>query len=78
MQTLYPPHSRRSHRQSAFAHRLCVSGSQIHPAVPSAPARLGPDSTGVADGTALSPLEEEVYDVDGKMEEYFAFDREEE
>nr|XP_036852727.1 protein FAM149A isoform X2 [Manis javanica] len=56
---------------------LCVSGSQIHPAVPSAPARLGPDSTGVADGTALSPLEEEVYDVDGKMEEYFAFDREE-
>ncbi|KAK2494094.1 hypothetical protein MC885_005002, partial [Smutsia gigantea] len=56
---------------------LCISGSQIHPTVLSAPAQPGPDSTGVADGTARSPLEEEVYDVDGKIEEYFAFDREE-
>ncbi|XP_045854349.1 protein FAM149A isoform X2 [Meles meles] len=56
---------------------LCVSGSQILPAACSALALPGPDGPGVADLKAGSPLQEEVYDVDGKIEEYFAFDRKE-
>ncbi|XP_041607803.1 protein FAM149A isoform X1 [Vulpes lagopus] len=57
---------------------LCISGSQILPEACSASSRPGSDGTGVADLTACSPLEEEVYGVDGKIEEYFAFDRKEE
>lgn len=34
----------------------------------------GPDGTRVVDLMAHSSLEEEVFDVDGKIEEYFAFD----
>jgi len=56
---------------------LCVSGSQILPEVCSAPALPGPEGPEVAGLTAGSPQEEEVYDVDGKIEEYFAFDRKE-
>ncbi|XP_055423314.1 protein FAM149A isoform X2 [Bubalus kerabau] len=55
--------------------RLCISGSQIVPAVLSAPSLPGPDGTRVVDLMAHSSLEEEVFDVDGKIEEYFAFDR---
>uniref|UniRef100_A0A8C3VUI1 Family with sequence similarity 149 member A n=1 Tax=Catagonus wagneri TaxID=51154 RepID=A0A8C3VUI1_9CETA len=66
----------------AFAHKsnvreLCVSGSQIVLASLPAPAPPGPEVTGVADLPACSSLEEEVYGVDGKIEEYFAFDRKE-
>ncbi|GAB5570156.1 protein FAM149A isoform X1 [Prionailurus iriomotensis] len=57
---------------------LCISGSQILPGVCSSPALPGPTCTRPADCSAGSPLEEEVYDADGKMEEYFAFDRKEE
>ncbi|XP_049560092.1 protein FAM149A isoform X3 [Orcinus orca] len=57
--------------------RLCISGSQIVPAALSALTLPGPVGTGIADLTACSSLEEEVYDVDGKIEEYFAFDRKE-
>ncbi|XP_004428824.2 PREDICTED: protein FAM149A [Ceratotherium simum simum] len=57
--------------------QLCISGSQILPAAPSAPALPGPDCAGAADLPACSSLEEEVIDVDGKIEEYFAFDRRE-
>ncbi|XP_040499331.1 protein FAM149A isoform X1 [Ursus maritimus] len=57
--------------------QLCVSGSQILPEVCSPPALPGPGGPGVAGLTAVSPQEEEVYDVDGKIEEYFAFDRKE-
>ncbi|KAM8786310.1 protein FAM149A isoform 2-T2 [Rhynchonycteris naso] len=57
--------------------QLCISGSQIFPAAPAAPALLGPDCTEVASLTACSSLQEEVYDVDGNIEEYFAFDRKE-
>ncbi|XP_040345930.1 protein FAM149A isoform X1 [Herpailurus yagouaroundi] len=57
---------------------LCISGSQILPGVCSSPALPGPACTRPADCSAGSPLEEEVYDADGKMEEYFAFDRKEE
>lgn len=56
---------------------LCISGSQILPVAPSAPPLPGPGCTGVAHLPACSSLEEEVYDVDGKIEEYFAFDRRE-
>ena len=61
-----------------FSCRLCVSGSQILPAALAVPAGPGPDCTGVADPMACSPLQEEVYDVEGKIEEYFAFDQKEE
>ncbi|XP_054422120.1 protein FAM149A isoform X2 [Pteronotus mesoamericanus] len=57
--------------------QLCISGSQILPAALAAPAMPGPDYTGVADLMACSSLQEEVYDVEGKIEEYFAFDRKE-
>ncbi|XP_025741924.2 protein FAM149A isoform X1 [Callorhinus ursinus] len=56
---------------------LCVSGSQILPEVCSVPPLPGPEGPGVAGLTAGSAQEEEVYDVDGKIEEYFAFDRKE-
>nr|XP_020135811.1 protein FAM149A isoform X1 [Microcebus murinus] len=56
---------------------LCISGSQIVPATLSASALPDLDGPGVSDLTACSFLEEEVYDADGKIEEYFAFDRKE-
>ncbi|XP_077000753.1 protein FAM149A isoform X2 [Tamandua tetradactyla] len=54
---------------------LCISGSQIVPKVPSVPALPGTDSSGIVDPMPCPSLEEEIYDVDGKIEEYFAFDR---
>ncbi|KAB0373095.1 hypothetical protein FD755_014754 [Muntiacus reevesi] len=60
---------------SSNIRELCISGSQIIPAVLSAPSLLGPDGTRAVDLMARSSLEEEVFDVDGKIEEYFAFDR---
>uniref|UniRef100_A0A8C0E2L9 DUF3719 domain-containing protein n=1 Tax=Balaenoptera musculus TaxID=9771 RepID=A0A8C0E2L9_BALMU len=62
---------------SSNIRELCIFGSQIVPAALSALTLPGPVGTGVADLTACSSLEEEVYDVDGKIEEYFAFDRKE-
>ncbi|XP_037382251.1 protein FAM149A isoform X1 [Talpa occidentalis] len=50
---------------------LCISGSHMVPALPN----LG--CPGAADLMTGSSLEEEVYDVDGNTEEYFAFDRKE-
>ncbi|XP_049721241.1 protein FAM149A isoform X2 [Elephas maximus indicus] len=60
--------------RSSNIRELCISGSQILLAAPSAPALLGAESTGIPDLGVCSLLEEEVYDVDGKIEEYFAFD----
>ncbi|XP_043749476.1 protein FAM149A isoform X1 [Cervus elaphus] len=60
---------------SSNIRELCISGSQIIPAVLSAPSLLGPNGTRAVDLMARSSLEEEVFDVDGKIEEYFAFDR---
>uniref|UniRef100_H0WJU7 Family with sequence similarity 149 member A n=1 Tax=Otolemur garnettii TaxID=30611 RepID=H0WJU7_OTOGA len=57
--------------------KLCISGSQIVPAALSASALPGLDGTGVVDLMARLSLEEEVYDADGKIEEYLAFDRKE-
>lgn len=53
---------------------LCISGSQIVPEVLSASALTDPDGT-EQDLTSCSSLKEEVYHVDGNIEEYFAFDR---
>ncbi|XP_075412909.1 protein FAM149A isoform X2 [Tenrec ecaudatus] len=53
---------------------LCISGSQIFPAAFSAPALAGTEGSGTADPRVCSLLEEEIYDVEGKVEEYFAFD----
>ncbi|KAM6149342.1 protein FAM149A [Erethizon dorsatum] len=53
---------------------LCVSGSQIVPAALAPTALPGRDGTGIASPAACSCMEEEVYGVDGKIEEYFAFD----
>ncbi|XP_059541603.1 protein FAM149A isoform X3 [Myotis daubentonii] len=63
---------------SSHIRQLCISGSQILPAALAAPALPGPNCTEVADLAACSSLQEEIYDVDGKIEEYFAFDRKEE
>ncbi|XP_059541602.1 protein FAM149A isoform X2 [Myotis daubentonii] len=62
---------------SSHIRQLCISGSQILPAALAAPALPGPNCTEVADLAACSSLQEEIYDVDGKIEEYFAFDRKE-
>uniref|UniRef100_A0A8C5L7J2 Family with sequence similarity 149, member A n=1 Tax=Jaculus jaculus TaxID=51337 RepID=A0A8C5L7J2_JACJA len=55
---------------------LYISGSHIVPEARSASILPGPFGIGMADSTCLS-LEEEVYHVDGNVEEYFAFDRKE-
>ncbi|XP_063090706.1 protein FAM149A isoform X2 [Cavia porcellus] len=57
--------------------QLCISGSQIVPAALAAAALPDSDGTGIESQAACSCLEEEVYGVDGKIEEYFAFDRRE-
>lgn len=54
---------------------LCISGSHILPAALAAPALPGPDCTGLANLPACSSLQEEVYEADGRIEEYFAFDK---
>ncbi|XP_053515793.1 protein FAM149A isoform X2 [Artibeus jamaicensis] len=64
--------------RSGNSRQLCIFGSQILPAALAAPAEPGSEGTGVADFMACSSLQEEVYDVEGKIEEYFAFDRKEE
>ncbi|XP_015853399.1 protein FAM149A isoform X2 [Peromyscus maniculatus bairdii] len=54
---------------------LCISGSQIVPEAPSASTLTdSDDGTEVNDPTSCSSLKEEVYHVDGNIEEYFAFD----
>ncbi|XP_062933317.1 protein FAM149A isoform X2 [Cynocephalus volans] len=62
---------------SSHIRELCISGSHIVPAALSTSAPPGPDGTDLADLMACPSLEEEVYEMDGKIEEYFAFDRKE-
>ncbi|XP_057608864.1 protein FAM149A isoform X1 [Chionomys nivalis] len=54
---------------------LCISGSQIVPEALSAPTLTDADGTELTDPTSCSSLKEEVYHMDGSIEEYFAFDR---
>ncbi|XP_042557523.1 protein FAM149A isoform X1 [Dipodomys spectabilis] len=60
--------------QSGNVRELCISGCQIIPAAFPPSALPGPEGTGIADLHACPSLEEEVYNEDGKFEEYFAFD----
>ncbi|XP_051646618.1 protein FAM149A isoform X3 [Manacus candei] len=56
---------------------LCISGSKLIPTV--SPIHKSPDSssTRISDSAMYSFLEEEIYDMDGKIEEYLAFDSKE-
>ncbi|NWS66000.1 F149A protein, partial [Crotophaga sulcirostris] len=57
---------------------LCISGSKLIPTVSPIHKLLDPSSTRISasDSSMFSFLEEEIYDVDGKIEEYLAFDNE--
>ncbi|XP_074444339.1 protein FAM149A isoform X2 [Larus michahellis] len=58
---------------------LCISGSKLIPTASPIHKSLDPSSTRISapDSSLYSFLEEEIYDVDGKIEEYLAFDNKE-
>uniref|UniRef100_A0A8C3KJS6 Family with sequence similarity 149 member A n=1 Tax=Calidris pygmaea TaxID=425635 RepID=A0A8C3KJS6_9CHAR len=58
---------------------LCISGSKLIPTAPPIHKSLDSSSTRISasDSCLYSFLEEEIYDVDGKIEEYLAFDNKE-
>ncbi|KAM4674753.1 protein FAM149A [Amazona ochrocephala] len=58
---------------------LCISGSKLIPTASPIHKSLDFSSTGISafDSAMYSFLEEEIYDVDGKIEEYLAFDNKE-
>ncbi|XP_014800977.1 PREDICTED: protein FAM149A isoform X2 [Calidris pugnax] len=58
---------------------LCISGSKLIPRAPPIHKSLDSSSTRISasDSCLYSFLEEEIYDVDGKIEEYLAFDNKE-
>ncbi|NXP15899.1 F149A protein, partial [Thinocorus orbignyianus] len=58
---------------------LCISGSKLIPTASPIHKSLDSNSTTISasDSCLYSSLEEEIYDVDGKIEEYFAFDNKE-
>ncbi|NWH32381.1 F149A protein, partial [Chloropsis hardwickii] len=58
---------------------LCISGSKLVPIAPSIHTSLDSSSTQIStsDSVMCSFLEEEIYDEDGKIEEYLAFDNKE-
>nr|XP_047934299.1 protein FAM149A isoform X1 [Anser cygnoides] len=58
---------------------LCISGSKLIPTAPPVHKSLDLVSTmtSASDSSMYSFLEEEIYDVDGKIEEYLAFDNRE-
>ncbi|XP_065552124.1 protein FAM149A isoform X1 [Lathamus discolor] len=58
---------------------LCISGSKLIPTASPISKSLDSSSTGISasDSAMYSFLEEEIYDVDGKIEEYLAFDNKE-
>ncbi|NXV40499.1 F149A protein, partial [Uria aalge] len=58
---------------------LCISGSKLIPTASPIHKSLDSSSTriSVPDSSLYSFLEEEIYDVDGKIEEYLAFDNKE-
>ncbi|KAM6076133.1 protein FAM149A isoform 1-T1 [Chlamydotis macqueenii] len=63
-----------------FPHlRLCISGSKLIPTASPIHKSLDSSSTRIStsDSSIYSFLEEEIYDVDGKIEEYLAFDNKE-
>ncbi|NWR93485.1 F149A protein, partial [Furnarius figulus] len=58
---------------------LCISGSKLIPTASPIHKSLDSNSTGISasDSAMYSFLEEEIYDMDGKIEEYLAFDSKE-
>ncbi|NXQ31237.1 F149A protein, partial [Alaudala cheleensis] len=58
---------------------LCISGSKLIPTAYPIPTSLDSSSTRISasDSAMYSFLEEEIYDEDGKIEEYLAFDNKE-
>ncbi|NXY24211.1 F149A protein, partial [Atrichornis clamosus] len=58
---------------------LCISGAKLIPAASPIHKSLDSSSTSISasDSAMYSFLEEEIYDVDGKIEEYLAFDNKE-
>ncbi|NXG21098.1 F149A protein, partial [Grallaria varia] len=54
---------------------LCISGSKLIPTA--CPAYKSLDSSSTGNSAMYSFLEEEIYDMDGKIEEYLAFDSKE-
>ncbi|KAM6136486.1 protein FAM149A isoform 2-T2 [Phoenicopterus ruber ruber] len=58
---------------------LCISGSKLIPTASPIHKSLDSSSTRISasDSSVYSFLEEEIYDVDGKIEEYLAFDNKE-
>ncbi|XP_060102415.1 protein FAM149A [Heteronotia binoei] len=58
---------------------LCISGSKLIPAASPGHKAFSADSSGipVAESSVYSFLEEEIYDAEGKIEEYLAFDNKE-
>lgn len=59
--------------------RLCISGSKLIPTASPIHKSLDSSSARVSasDSAMYSFLEEEIYDEDGKIEEYLAFDNKE-
>ncbi|XP_010220987.1 PREDICTED: protein FAM149A [Tinamus guttatus] len=56
---------------------LCISGSKLVPAASPVHNAVDSSSTRASDPSRYLFLEEEIYDVDGKIEEYLAFDNKE-
>ncbi|XP_068798796.1 protein FAM149A isoform X2 [Struthio camelus] len=67
------------HEYTTDIKELCISGSKLIPAV--SPVRISVDSSSArisaSNSSMYSFLEEEIYDVDGRIEEYLAFDNKE-
>ncbi|NXP55289.1 F149A protein, partial [Heliornis fulica] len=64
------------HECTSNMKELCISGSKLVPTA--SPIHKSVDSkVSASDSSTYSFLEEEIYDVDGKIEEYLAFDNEE-
>ncbi|NXN17081.1 F149A protein, partial [Indicator maculatus] len=67
------------HECTSNIKQLCISGSKLIPAPSPIRKSLDPSSARISDSDSsiYSFLEEEIYDVDGKIEEYLAFDNKE-
>ncbi|XP_030347708.1 protein FAM149A isoform X3 [Strigops habroptila] len=67
------------HERTYNIKELCVSGSKLIPTESPIQKLPGSSSTGISasNSNMYSFLEEEIYDVDGKIEEYLAFDNKE-
>ncbi|NWV29276.1 F149A protein, partial [Origma solitaria] len=67
------------HECTGNTKELCISGSKLFPKLSPIHESLDSSSTGISasDSAIYSFLEEEIYDEDGKIEEYLAFDNKE-